>query len=213
MRTSPEEIYQRLFSHFGPQHWWPAESHFEMIVGAILTQNTSWKNVEKALRPLKARHLLTPFALHEISEEELGCLIRPCGFFNIKARRLKAMAHFIVTQYGGSLERMFSEKTDLLRKQLLGIKGVGPETADSILLYAGGVPVFVVDAYTYRVFSRHGLISEEATYSEIQDYFMRQLPPDTQLYNEYHALIVNTGKFFCKAIPDCAHCPLGDLMD
>lgn len=213
MRPDLLEIYHRLYEHFGPQHWWPAESPFEMIVGAILTQNTSWSNVEKALIPLRERGLLIPLSLHTISEAELARLIRPCGFFNIKAKRLKEMVRFIFQEYGGSLERMFSEKRDRLRGKLLAVKGIGPETADSILLYGGNFPIFVVDAYTRRIFSRHGLIGEALTYPQIQAYFMGHLPEEVPLYNEYHALIVKTAKVFCKTLPDCAHCPLGYLME
>ena len=206
-------FYKELFRHFGPQHWWPAESPFEMIAGAILTQNTSWKNVEKGLIPLREGNYLTPRRVFELPESQLAELIRPAGFFNVKAKRLKAMARFIVEQYGGSLTRMFSTKTPLLREQLLEVKGIGPETADSILLYAGNAPVFVVDAYTRRIFSRHHLIQETDTYPDIQRIFIRHLPHHAPLFNEYHALIVQTAKVYCKTKPNCQACPLGYLLE
>ncbi len=206
------EIYNRLYAAFGPQHWWPADSPFEMIVGAILTQNTAWSNVEKALMPLKAQSLLTPQALYDISETQLAHLIRPCGFFNIKAKRLKSFVLFLFDQYDGSLTRMFQENHALLRQKLLAVHGMGPETVDSILLYAGGIPYFVIDAYTKRIFSRHGLMEETVSYATAQAFFMNRLPPDSKIYNEYHALIVKTAKLFCKTKPDCEHCPLEVLF-
>ena len=206
------DIYTRLYDRFGPQRWWPGESPFEVLVGAILTQRTSWKNVEKALIPLRKRRLLTPGALNRIPEKELARLIRPCGFFNVKAGRLKALARFIFKRYGGSLDRMFLENEDILREQLLHIKGIGPETADSILLYAGNLPYFVVDGYTRRIFSRHRLIHETDPYHEVQNFFISRLPLKHEIFNEYHALIVKTGKVYCKTEANCEDCPLRDLM-
>ncbi len=212
MHSDLMEIYQRLYKHFGPQHWWPAQTPFEMMVGAVLTQNAAWSNVEKALVPLRKRGLLTPLAMHRLPEKVLARMIRPCGFFNVKARRLKALTEFIFQQYGGSLTRMFSEEGETLREHLLDVKGMGPETADSILLYAGQFTVFVVDAYTRRIFSRHDFIDGAEDYHDIQAFFMRQLPEKPQLFNEYHALIVKTGKSFCKSRPDCSACPLEYLF-
>ncbi|MFQ5589471.1 MAG: endonuclease III domain-containing protein [Nitrospiria bacterium] len=201
-------MYERLYAHFGPQHWWPADSPFEVIVGAVLTQNTAWANVEKAIAQLRKSGLLTPEAIQNIPESELAKKIRPSGFFNLKARRLKNVAAFIFGEYGGSLERMFSEATPRLREKLLAVKGLGPETVDSILLYAGEKPVFVVDAYTRRIFFRHRWIASGADYAAIQALFMTRLPHDAPLFNEYHALIVKTAKVYCRKTADCAHCPL-----
>ncbi|MFQ5779509.1 MAG: endonuclease III domain-containing protein [Nitrospiria bacterium] len=207
------EIYHRLYARFGPQHWWPAEHPFEVIIGAVLTQNTSWKNVEKAISRLREKDFLNPKALHQISEKDLSSLIRSSGYFNIKARRIKALIEFIFNAYSGSLDAMFSEQRAVLRERLLSVKGIGPETADSILLYAGGFPVFVVDAYTRRIFSRHDHIDYSDDYRKIQNYFMERLPERTDIYNEYHALIVKTGKLFCKKVAVCSTCPLNDLFD
>jgi len=202
------EIYKRLSKHFGPQFWWPADSPFEVIIGAILTQNTAWTNVEKAIEKLRENQLLSLEALHNFPENKLAPLIRSSGYFNQKTRRLKEMTRFIFQNYGGSMERMFSEDPKLLREALLSVKGLGPETVDSILLYAGGIPSFVVDAYTRRIFSRHQLIEEKGHYALIQKSFMEALPEDVQIFNEYHALIVKVAKLHCKKEPDCSGCPL-----
>jgi endonuclease-3 related protein len=207
------DIYDRLFSAFGPQHWWPAESRFEMIVGAILTQNTAWKNVEKALLSLKSNTVLNPVALRKIPQSELAVLIRSSGFFNVKALRLKAFIAFLFDEYDGSLDKMFSESGDRLREKLLAIKGLGKETVDSILLYAGQYPYFVVDAYTRRIFSRHNLLDPKSPYQIVQHFFMEHLPVDVRLYNEYHALIVKLAKQFCKKEPECIKCPLNYLFE
>jgi len=201
-------IYQRLYDSFGPRGWWPGDSPFEVIVGAILTQNTSWENVEKAITRLKKDKLLHPERLYCIEESVLAEAIRSSGYYNIKAGRLKKFMDFLFGEYGGDLSLMFSENMELLRGKMLGINGIGPETADSILLYAGCKPVFVVDAYTRRVFSRHNFISANIGYHEIQDLFMKNLPKDVELYNEYHALIVHLGKNFCKKRPNCTICPI-----
>ncbi len=204
-------IYERLHARFGPQRWWPAQTACEMIVGAVLTQNTAWSNVEKAIAVLRAREMLHLDALHRVSMRDLADAIRASGFFNLKARRLKALVDFIVVRYG-TLARMFAQDAVTLRAELLRVNGIGPETADSILLYAGGVPIFVVDAYTRRVFLRHGLIQEADDYHDIQALFMAHLTRDAVLFNEYHALIVRAAKYHCKkTAPDCATCPLGDL--
>jgi len=202
------EIFNLLYDAFGPRHWWPGDSPFEVIVGAILTQNTTWKNVEKAINNLKRANLLEPKALYRLPYEILVDLIHPVGFFNIKAKRLKAFLNFLFEEFQGNLEEMFSLEMEGLRKKLLSIPGIGPETADSILLYAGGKPSFVVDAYTRRILSRHGLIHEEASYEEIRELFMDHLPSNVGLFNEYHALLVELGKRFCKTKPHCKGCPL-----
>ncbi|WP_417914555.1 endonuclease III domain-containing protein [Candidatus Electronema sp. JM] len=201
------EIYDRLLAHFGPQHWWPGDSPFEIMVGAVLTQNTNWQNVEKAIANLKAAGRLNPAQLAALPTEELAELIRPAGYHNLKAARLKNLLALIKEQ--GGVETLLSQPTMTLRELLLGVKGIGPETADSIVLYAAGRPVFVVDAYTHRIFSRHGLISEDCDYFQMQDVFMTHLEEDAALFNEYHALIIRVGKEFCKkSKQDCKNCPL-----
>jgi len=207
------EIYTQLYTHFGPQHWWPAETPFEVMIGAILTQNTSWTNVEKAISRLKESDLLRPEALYRLPEKTLAPLIRSSGYFNLKARRIKALMALIFEEYGGSVDMLLSEQWEVLRERLLSVKGIGPETADSILLYAGNAPVFVVDAYTRRIFERHRHIAPGDDYHKIQDYFMEGLRDRTELYNEYHALIVMTGKFFCKKVAACSTCPLNGLLE
>jgi endonuclease-3 related protein len=201
-------IYQRLYDSFGPQRWWPGDSPFEVIVGAILTQNTSWENVEKAITRLKEDRLLTPDALLNIKESLLAGAIRSSGYYNIKAKRLKSFIAFLFGEYKGDLTLMFSEEVEPLRGKLLSVNGIGLETADSILLYAGRKPIFVIDAYTKRVFSRHYLVPVNASYHETQDIFMKNLPKDVTLYNEYHALIVYLGKNYCKRKPNCLDCPI-----
>jgi len=206
------EIYEILLEHFGPQDWWPGDSPFEIMVGAVLTQNTNWTNVSKAIDNLKQENLLSFEKLHELDVELLAEKIRPAGYFNLKAKRLKNLLDFIDEEYDGSLEEMFTEDIIGLREKILTVKGIGPETADSILLYAGNKPVFVVDAYTHRIFSRHSIIAEDEGYYEIQEYFSLSLPEDVKLFNEYHALIVRLGKEFCKkSKPLCSQCPLNEL--
>ena len=204
------EIFDKLLKAFGPRHWWPGESPFEVMVGAILTQNTSWKNVEKAIQRLKERRVLTPEGIHRLEKSDLALLIRSSGFYRIKADRLKAFVSFLFEEFEGKIERMKKEPLEGLRKRLWAVKGIGQETADSILLYALEKPMFVVDAYTQRVLSRHGMISDRASYEEVQELFMRHLPPDEKLFNEYHALIVHVGKSVCKKTPKCDICPLRD---
>ena len=208
MRRRLLSIYHRLYGQLGPQGWWPGRSRFEVIVGAILAQNTSWSNVEKAIRHLRRARALSSPALSALSRRRLAKLIRPAGYFAVKARRLQNFLTFFRTRYGGSLQRMFREEPARVRKALLEVSGIGPETADSILLYAGKMPVFVVDAYTKRIFSRHRLISHRATYDEVQALFLNHLPRDVKLYNEYHALLVAVGKVYCRPIPRCDACPL-----
>lgn len=204
-------IYQRLYTALGPQHWWPADSPFEVIIGAILTQNTSWNNVERAIKNLKQRELLDPLKLYDVREGRLASIIKPSGFFNIKAKRVKHFMHFFFEYFQGSIKKMFGEDMLPLREKLLKVNGLGPETVDSILLYAGGKPIFVVDAYTRRIFSRHKLIPEEAGYHEIQRLFMNNLDHDVKLFNEYHALLVYVGKHYCKSEPRCDQCPMNGV--
>ncbi len=201
-------IYKTLNAHFGDLNWWPGNSPFEVIVGAILTQNTAWRNVEKAIARLKSQELLHPAGILGIDESTLADLIRPAGYYNIKTRRLKSFIRFLYDEYGGKLDNMFAEDLWHLRAKLLAVKGIGEETADSILLYAGEKPIFVVDAYTRRVLQRHDIIRSDATYKEIQNLFMTRLPHNVPLYNQYHALFVNTGKYFCSRKPRCESCPL-----
>ena len=210
-REQLTDIYHRLYKHFGPQHWWPGQTPLEIMIGAVLTQNTNWRNVEKAINNLKQAALLDADKLFTLPPEDLAPLIRPAGYFNIKAKRLKALIDWFWVQYGGDPKRLQEKPADQLREELLALKGIGPETADSILLYAIGKPVFVVDAYTARILSRHHLVCPPVEYQDIQDLFESALPRDTALYNEYHALLVCCGKEFCKPRPLCKGCPLEPL--
>ena len=194
--------------HYGPQFWWPAETRFEVIVGAILTQNTNWGNVEKALKNLKDNNHLTPESLRQISSSQLANLIKPAGYFNVKTQRLKNFINFFYKEYRGNLQEMEREDLSVLRPKLLNVNGIGPETADSILLYAFDKPIFVVDAYTKRILTRHSLVDQEVDYHVIQNIFMQTFESDFKLFNEYHALIVQVGKDFCKPKPQCEECPL-----
>jgi len=205
------EIYELLYAAFGPQRWWPGETPFEIMTGAILTQNTSWANVEKAIRNLKSAGMLSAEAIHRIELAALAELIRPAGYYNIKAKRLKDFVDWFFDNYDGAPAGMERVNTDQLRAELLAVKGVGRETADSILLYALGRPVFVVDAYTARITVRHGLIEPDADYEQLRELFESNLPRDTQLYNEYHALLVRAGKEFCRPKARCPGCPLEKL--
>ncbi len=201
-------VYRDLYRAWGPQQWWPARTRFEVIVGAILTQNTAWSNVEKAIRRLRAARALNPETLHRARLEQVAEWIRPAGYFNVKARRLRAFTDLLYGRFAGKLNRLFALDTAALRAALLSVNGIGPETADSILLYAAQRPRFVIDAYTRRVLVRHGWIGPEAGYDEMAALFMRTVPEDTALYNEYHALLVRLGKYYCKPVPQCAACPL-----
>jgi len=205
------QIYQKMFAALGPRQWWPGETPFEVVIGAILTQNTNWSNVEKAIKNLKTAGKLSPEGIYELSVTELAKLIRPSGFFNVKAKRVKTFINWLFSRYEGNLSKMFARDLQSLRSELLSVKGIGPETADSILLYAGNMPTFVVDAYTHRIFSRHELIPEESTYDDMKSFFEENLPKDVQLFNEYHALLVNIGKMFCKPKKVCEPCPLKDI--
>ena len=199
-------IYKVLYGTFGTQYWWPGDTPFEVMVGAILTQNTAWKNVEKAINNLKKYDLLSPEKIYNTPTEGVAKIIKPSGFFNIKARRLKSFISFFVEDYQGKIKKM-KEDTNI-REKLLSVSGIGKETADSILLYALNIPVFVVDTYTKRVLLRHNIIKEELTYDEIQSIFTDALPKDVQVYNEYHALIVKLAKEYCRKKPLCDNCPL-----
>ena len=202
------EMFDLLLKGFGPQNWWPADTELEMMVGAVLTQNTNWKNVEKAIQNLKRKGMLSVDALHSLPTNEVAQEIRPAGYFNIKARRLKNLIQFIMEQYEGTISLFLEEGTQSLREGLLSINGVGPETADSIVLYAARRPIFVIDTYTHRILSRHGMIDEEAGYYDLQELFMDHLPDNADLFGEFHALIVRVGKDCCRKKPLCNQCPL-----
>jgi endonuclease-3 related protein len=205
------KIYRTLYQTYGPRHWWPGETSFEVMVGAILTQNTSWTNVEKAIQKLKGKRVLNPEGLHHLKKSQLASLIKSSGYYRVKADRLKAFVNFLFEEFNGELKRMRKERLGELRKKLLRVKGIGPETADSILLYGLKKPIFVVDAYTKRILSRHGMISEKASYEEVQKLFMDHLSPDEKLFNEYHALFVHLGKTLCKKVPKCDICPIKEV--
>jgi endonuclease-3 related protein len=205
------KIYQTLFSAFGPRNWWPADSPEEVIFGAILAQNTSWKNVKSAISALKQARKLDFKAISKMDSDKLAQLIKPARFLNQKAKALKSFADYFGDKYSFRIKKM--RKVDLwtLRNELLNLYRIGPETADSILLYALKKPIFVIDAYTKRIFSQHGFIKREATYDAFQKFFMDNLPRDVRLYNEFHALIVHTGYLFCKPKPLCEECPLMNI--
>ncbi len=212
-RVSLQKVYETLQEYFGDLHWWPGDSPFEVIVGAILTQNTAWKNVETAVGRLKAGDLIHPARLRQLADQHLADLIRPAGYYRVKTKRLKAFLQFLYQEYQDDLDALFAEDLWVLRKRLLLVYGIGEETADSILLYAAGKPVFVVDAYTRRIMQRHRFISGKARYADIQTLFMTSLPRNTPLFNQYHALLVNTGKQFCrKQNPKCEICPLQSFL-
>lgn len=201
-------LYWALFRRFGPQGWWPARTPLEVAVGAILTQNTAWSNVERAIERLKARRLLDARRLRILPRAELAGLIRPAGYFRVKARHLKALVEFLWQRFGGRFQPLRTAPLQDLRNELLAVPGIGPETADSILLYAAGRPVFVVDAYTRRVLARHRLVAPDVGYEPLRQIFERHLPSDPALFNEYHALLVEVGKRYCRKTPLCASCPL-----
>jgi len=204
-------IYQRLLARYGPQHWWPGDSPFEVIVGAILTQSAAWGNVEKALANLKGEGVLSPQGLYHLPEDRLAQLIYPSGYYNAKARKLKAFVGHLVEVYQGDLDRLLARDVAALRPELLALHGIGQETADSILLYAGAKPVFVIDAYTRRSAARLGLAPAQVSYAALQALFMESLPPQVPLFNEYHALLVRLGKEVCQKVPRCPVCPLREL--
>jgi endonuclease-3 related protein len=205
--------FAALFEAHGPQYWWPGRSRFEIIVGAILTQNTSWTNVERAIRNLRSARLLSPQAVRDAPSHKLAVLLRPSGYFRQKTKTLKAFVKFLYAFHSGSLSRLFATRSPVLRDQLLAVRGIGPETADSILLYAGKHPVFVIDAYTRRIAERHGISHSKAGYEDLRARFETSLPRDQQLFNEFHALIVHTGKNFCRPKdPRCSECSLSRFL-
>ena len=207
--TDLAAYFDTLSKALGPMHWWPARTPFEVIVGAILVQNTAWSNVERAIANLRREKLLAPRAIERVPLARLASLVRSSGCFRQKARKLKSFVRFLRHTHGGSLKRMFRAPTLELRAQLLAIHGIGPETADSILLYAGAHPVFVVDAYTHRILERHGLHAGKPDYERLRALFEARLPRDARVYNEFHALLVNVGKRWCRTRnPRCEECPL-----
>lgn len=206
------DIYETLRETFGPQHWWPGDSAFEVMVGAILTQNTNWQNVEKAINRLKKRRALAPGRMGAVEAEELQDLIRPAGYYRQKAARLKRLVWWLGEACDGDLELLKDWPTDELRRELVGLRGIGPETADSILLYALDRPVFVVDTYTKRITARHGLVEPECGYYELQRLFEDHLPEDLELYRDYHAQLVQVGKDYCRRKPRCRRCPVRDVL-
>lgn len=208
-----EDMYAAMYKALGPSGWWPAESSFEVMVGAVLTQNTAWSNVEKAIAALKAAECLEPRIMHELAVEKLEALIRPAGFFRIKAQRLRALLDWLREACGYELAALQDRDTADLRTALLRVKGIGPETADCILCYALARPSFVVDAYTRRVFSRHGLVPEDIGYEALRSWFMEVLPQDVPRYNEYHGLIVRVAKEYCRKREFfCQACPLDPFL-
>jgi endonuclease-3 related protein len=207
-----EKAYDLMAAHYGPTHWWPGDTAFEIAVGAILTQNTAWTNVEKAIRNLKQEDLLAPRAILDCPTETLEQALRPSGYFRVKTKRLRSFCEHLVRRYRGRMNRMAQRPIEALRAEILEVNGIGPETADDILLYACGKIVFVVDAYTRRIFSRHGLVPPDIPYEGLRAFFERHVPPGLHHYKEYHALIVWTGKEFCRRTPACDRCPLAPLL-
>ncbi|MCX8021171.1 MAG: endonuclease III domain-containing protein [Syntrophorhabdaceae bacterium] len=202
------KIFELLFSHYGPRRWWPGDTPLEIAIGAILTQNTAWRNVEKAIENLKSLDMLDVKKLYDIETESLANIIKPSGFYNIKAKRLKNLIRLIYEEYGGDIEQLKRHGDSDLRMRLLSVKGIGEETGDSIMLYALNRPIFVVDAYTKRFLENHRLYDGKPDYQTVQKFFMENLPKDVYLFNEYHALIVSLGKDYCKRAPKCPLCPL-----
>lgn len=207
------DIFQRLMVNYGPQHWWPAQKPFEVIVGAILTQSTAWNNAEKAIAGLKSASALSPEALRRLPVIELATLIHPCGYYNAKALKLKIFSHWLWEHYNDNLNKLFANDTSLLRQQLLTIHGIGQEIADSIILYAANKPIFVIDAYTRRIINRLNLSPNDNSYAAYQNLFIYNLPANARLFNEYHALLVCLGKHACRNHPLCGQCCLSDICD
>ena len=211
MKKRLDKIFRLLYARYGPQDWWPGDTPFEVAVGAVLTQNTNWSNVERAIANLKRAKALSAKRIHSMPDAELASLIRPAGYFNVKARRLKSFVSHLVANHRGSMKRMAACDADSLRRELLSVNGIGPETADSILLYALEKPVFVIDAYTKRVLERHKIINPGMDYHGVQSLFHECFKPDVPFYNEYHAIFVMVGKDFCKPSARCGECPLKKL--
>jgi endonuclease-3 related protein len=212
MAIASRQVYERLYNALGPQNWWPGDSLFEVMVGAVLVQNTSWKNVERALANLREAGVLKPHALYSLAIPELELLLQPAGYYRVKAKRLRNLLHMLIARYDGSLDAMREVDAGQLREELLEINGIGPETADSILLYALGKPVMVVDAYTHRIWARHGWIDYDVDYHQLQEEVAAGLPEEAPLFNELHALIVHVGHHWCKRVPKCEQCPLRELL-
>jgi endonuclease-3 related protein len=202
------EIYARLSAVFGPQRWWPADTPFEVILGAVLTQNTAWKNVAAAISNLRRYDVLSFERLCGLSAGELAVFIRSSGYYNQKAKKIRTLCDHILEKWGGSLEEFLAQDMESLRTDLLTIRGIGPETADSIVLYAAFKPSFVVDTYTYRIFSRHGWVEEAISYDELREYFMGAMEPDVAIFQEFHALLVRAGHLYCRKTALCDSCPL-----
>ena len=212
MLSKAHKVFRILLDNVGPQSWWPGESPLEVMVGAVLVQNTAWKNVQRAIDNLREEDLFQPDRLLEIQPTELAELIRPAGYFRLKTKRLRSLMEFIMREYEGSIDAMRNADMHTLREQLLGVHGIGPETADSILLYALEMPAMVVDTYTHRIFSRHGWVSYELDYHQLQDHLTSELPKDIAIYNEMHALMVNIGHHYCRKKPRCESCPLQEML-
>ena len=206
-----QDIYRRLMAAYGPQHWWPAREPFEVMLGAVLTQGTAWCNVEQAIADLRAAGALSPPAIRGLPLQELAQIIRPCGYYNAKAQKLKSLAYWLGNHCADDLDKLFASDVDNLRGLLLAVHGIGQETADSILLYAAGKPVFVIDAYTRRIISRLGMVLEKDSYDACQRLFMAHLPADAEMFNEYHALLVRLGKDACRKKPLCQRCCLSNI--
>lgn len=206
--------YRILRNHFGFLNWWPGETKLEICIGAILTQSTAWKNVEKAIDNLKKEGLLDVLALHRVEEKTLAQLIRSALYYNQKAKKIKIFIEYFLEQYNGSFEKMAQKEAGALREELLSLWGIGPETADSIILYALEKPVFVIDAYTRRVLLRHGYENaDKVSYDELQEYFEKNLPKDVELYKDFHAQFVELGKNYCRKKPLCSGCPLNRFFN
>lgn len=212
MKQSLHRYYDLMMERFGPTNWWPGETDFEIAAGAILTQNTSWSNVEKAIANLKARGLLSPQAILRCRKPRLERALKPSGYFRVKAKRLRSFCEFLVEHHGGSMERLARQPLDILRESLLAVHGIGPETADDIILYACGKPVFVVDAYTRRILSRHGHVPPDIAYEPLRALFEKHLEADVDLFKEYHGLLVWTGNRYCRTKPNCEECPLAPTL-
>ena len=206
------DMYDAMLAAAGPRGWWPARTRFEVCVGAILTQNTAWSNVSRAIGNLRAARVLSPAALRDIPTAGLAQLIIPSGYYNVKAQKLKNFVNFLYGGYGGSLDRLFRRGVPELREALLGVNGIGPETADSIILYAARKPIFVIDAYTRRILGRHNLAPHDAPYDDLRMFFENNLPTGVPLFNEYHALIVYVGHNYCRRAPLCGACPLQPFL-
>lgn len=212
MANVTEKVFRRLLEAYGPQAWWPGESPLEVMLGAVLVQNTSWRNVERALENLRNANYFCVEKLAAVDREKLAELIRPAGYYRIKAKRLQRLMQFVENHYAGSIDAMHRAEPDALREQLLSVHGIGPETADSILLYALEKPVMVVDTYTLRVFARHGWVAHQANYAELQARLGSDLPREAAVYNELHALLVKVGQQHCRKKPLCDGCPLAPLL-